>query len=104
MRKAQLRSAVAVELAMRGYAPGGYAWVRSGRRVVLRVLTKPDAKLSKSSGDLSASCYVELHLRAGKTSRRAVFEAIEQELPVIGPAKQVARECRPSTAMQMELV
>lgn len=104
MRKQKLREAVAVELAMRGYSASGYAWVRSGRRVVCRVLTLPDAKLSKSGGDLSASCYVELHLPAGTTSRRAVFEAIDTRLPTIGPAKPVARAPRPSTAMQMELV
>lgn len=105
MRKAQIRQLVATELAMRGYAPGSYGWQRVGRKVVCRVLTKPDAMLSKADGvEPTAGCYMDLYLPSG-TSKRAAWEKINAACPKIGSAKPVARWSDPvRNEMQMELV
>lgn len=89
MRKADIHKAAAEHLAMCGHGAGSYAWLRVGRRIMLRVLTTPDAKLSKSGGDLSASCYLDLRLPSGKTSRKALAAALAL-IPTIGSPKPVA--------------
>lgn len=97
MRKAKLHAYVATELAMRGYAPGSYGWTRAGHKVVCRVLTAPDARLSKADDVApTAGCYVDLHLPAGKTSKPKALAAIDAALPTIGPAKPVARWSDPA--------
>jgi hypothetical protein len=106
MRKDVIRQAVATHLAMIGYAAGSYAWVRSGRKSVCRILAKPDAKLSYRTGDALTDnpvieCFIELHLPAGKTSRKALNEALAL-VPTKGAPKPVARPVAKRSHVQLD--
>lgn len=87
MRNAQIREAVAIHLAMIGYAKGSYAWVRPG---FVRILAKPDAKLrgdAKSDNRL-VECFIEIRLPSGLSRKK-----LDAELATIakkGDPKPVA--------------
>ncbi len=104
MERGKLRQLVAVHLGSIGYAHGSYGWARSGHRVVLRILTTPDAKLSKAGGDLSASCYFDLHLPARQITGKRKLAAALAAVPTIGTPKAVKAWIEPVSAVQGALI
>ncbi len=98
MRKAQLRQEVAEYLGSVGYAHGTYAWVRAGRKVVCRVLTAPNAKLSLAADSPTSSCWIDLPLPAG-TSRKALHNLLAT-VPTIGSPKAVKAYVEPAPTVQ----
>ncbi len=97
MNRAKLRQEVAEYLGSVGYAHGTYAWVRAGRKVVCRVLTDPNAKLSLSADSPTASCWIDLPLPAG-TSRKALHELLAT-VPTIGSPKAAKAWAEPDMAI-----
>lgn len=102
MKRAKLHQEVAPHLGSIGYAPGTYGWCRAGRLLVLRILTKPDSKLSKAGGDLSSSCYVDLHLPTGRTTKAKLAAALAT-IPTIGSPKPVLLRSEASAPVQHDM-
>jgi hypothetical protein len=102
MKRGEIRQAVAVHLGSIGYGHGTYNWVRAGRKVVCRVLTVPNAKLSLSADSPTASCWMDLPLPAG-TSRKALFAALAT-VPNIGSPKAVKAWVETVQAAHPELI